>query len=212
MNVKVSISFVFAYSIIFFCTGLIVGMQMNEKNPQDVKQFDKVSLIQTPENVIIHDQTAEVSSVKAEVITADTKYIMYEKDLTTGKVSKTEKKIPAKYIGMSREQLIEHLSDYVTNPPLYELEKGFVNMEILSFSPNQVQIQSNYQYVSPTESFYIVAYNHKLMVTLDDKETIYLSTQIDLMDIPFELQKDVLMGLFIPNEEALYDFLETYTS
>ena len=107
---------------------------------------------------------------------------------------------------------MENLSDYEANPPLSELERGFVSAELLSFSTNQIEVQMNYQYIQPTGSFYIVAYDNMVVVMLEDKKTVFLDTVIKVTELPADIQQDVMQGLFIPNEESLYDFLENYTS
>ena len=120
--------------------------------------------------------------------------------------------IPEKYIGLNREQLLEQLNDYQANPPLSELENGFVSLELVSFSPLQLEVQMNYHYIEPVGIFYIMSYDNKVVVMLEDKKTVFLSTEISMKELPEEVQQDIMRGLFIPNEECLYDFLETYTS
>ncbi len=168
-------------------------------------------MIKTPENVIIHDEVYPVSA-NEDTITADTTYMILEKDINTGNISKNLSPIPEKYIGLTREQFLEHLEDLEANPPLTELERGFVSLELVAFSPIQVEIQMNYQEVKPTGIFYIMVYDHKLLVMLEDKKTVFLATEISVSELPAEVQQDVMRGLFIPNELALYDFLENYTS
>ena len=164
------------------------------------------------EPMVIRDEPVVEVAAGEEKIDADTVYIIAETDLDTGNVVETCTRIPQKYIGMNREQLLENLSDYEANPPLSELERGFVSAELLSFSTNQIEVQMNYQYVQPTGSFYIVAYDNRVVVMLEDKKTVFLDTVIQVTELPPDIQQDVMQGLFIPNEESLYDFLENYTS
>ena len=110
------------------------------------------------------------------------------------------------------EQLLEHFEDFEANPTLTELERGFISLELIAFSPIQVEIQMNYREVMPTGIFYIMVYDHKLIVMLEDKKTVFLATEIPISELPAEVQQDVMRGLFIPNELELYDFLENYTS
>ena len=132
--------------------------------------------------------------------------------MDTGNIRKNLTKIPEKYIGLTREQFLLHLDDFEANPPLTELERGFVSLELIAFSPIQVEIQMNYQEVKPSGIFYIMVYDHKLLVMLEDKKTVFLATEIPITELPAEVQQDVMRGLFIPNELELYDFLENYTS
>lgn len=213
MKRKISISLFFAGLTICLCIGIILGIQMQktEKTSEDKQELKDFSLIKGPENVIIQDEIYPVS-VNDDTITADTTYMILEKDMNTGNITKNLSQIPEKYIGLTREQLLEHLADLEANPPLTELERGFVSLDLVAFSPIQVEIQMNYQQVAPTGIFYIMVYDHKLLVMLEDKKTVFLATEIPVSELPAEVQQDVMRGLFIPNELELYDFLENYTS
>lgn len=213
MKRKISISLFFTGLTICLCIGIVLGSQMqtSEASSEDKGNKKEFSLIKKPENVIIHDEVYPVSA-KEDTITADTTYMILEKDMNSGNISKNLSQIPEKYIGLTREQLLEHLEDLEANPPLTELERGFVSLELIAFSPMQVEIQMNYQEVKTTGIFYIMAYDHKLLVMLEDKKTVFLATEIPISDLPGDVQQDVMRGLFIPNEVALYDFLENYTS
>lgn len=213
MKRKISISLFFTGLTICLCMGILLGSQLQSSEPskEDKAERKEFSLIQTPENVIIQDEVHPVSA-NDDMITADTTYMILEKNMNTGNISKNLYQIPDKYIGLTREQLLEQLEDLEANPPLTELERGFVSLELISFSPIQVEIQMNYQEMKSTGIFYIMVYDHKLLVMNEDKKTVFLATEIPVSALPAEVQQDVMRGLFIPNELELYDFLENYTS
>lgn len=213
MKKKISISLFFAGLTICLCMGILLGSQIQStKNSlEDKEETKEFHFIKAPENVIIDDIVYPVSS-NEDTITADTTYMILEKDMDTGNIRKNLTKIPEKYIGLTREQFLLHLDDFEANPPLTELERGFVSLELIAFSPIQVEIQMNYQEVKPSGIFYIMVYDHKLLVMLEDKKTVFLATEIPITELPAEVQQDVMRGLFIPNELELYDFLENYTS
>lgn len=50
------------------------------------------------------------------------------------------------------------------------------------------------------------------MVLCDDRETVYQYTEIEADRLPEELQRELIIGMYVENEEALYRFLETYSS
>ncbi len=197
--------------------GILVGIEIDKPtekaNITDISELiPDMDFIKVPENVVIYEESVLEVAAQRDTVNADTDYIILEKDMDSGKIVKNHTKIPEKYIGLTREQLIEQLKDYEANPPLTELERGFVGVELLTFSVDQVEVQMNYQYVKATGSFYIVVYDNMLVVMLEDKKTVFLGTQIAVNELPYAVQQDVMKGLFIPNEESLYDFLETYTS
>ncbi len=148
----------------------------------------------------------------SEKLNADTKYVLEETDMYNKSVVEIVTKVPPKYLGMNREQFVEAMGEYEAFPPLSELERGFVDLEVLSFSSEKVVIQMNYEYTQPSESFYLMVENNFIVVYLDDKETVYMYTDILLTELPDRIQQDVINVMFIPDEENLYDFLETYSS
>ena len=117
-----------------------------------------------------------------------------------------------KYIGMDRQGFLEAMEVYEAAPPLQELERGFVGLEVLSFSEEEVVVQMNYDYVEPSQSFYLMVRNNFIVVCLEDQKTIYMETGILLKDLPEQLQQDIIQIMLIPDEESLYDFLENYSS
>ena len=215
MKDKLSISLFFSCIIICFCIGIAIGLNVRQSLAEDMvddMESSKSSMTKVPENIVILEEAVVPVTNNEEKITADTSYVVLEKEMNSGKINKSQPKLPEKYIGLTREQLLEQLVVFEANPPLTELERGFVSLELISFSKEQIQVQMNYQYVEPTGSFYIVAYDHYVVVMLEDRETVFLSTTIRLSDLPSDIQQDIMRGLFIPNEESLYDFLETHTS
>lgn len=148
----------------------------------------------------------------AERITTDTEYVLEETDNRNQTVVETTWKIPAKYIGMNRGQFLEAMKEYEAFPPLSELERGFVSLEVLSFSKERVVVQMNYEYTQPSSSFYLMVRDNYVVVYLDDQETVYMYTDILLTELPDNVQQDIINILFVPDEESLYGFLETYSS
>ncbi len=148
----------------------------------------------------------------SETLNVETKYVLEERDLFRDSVVETTWRLPDKYVGMNREQFLEAMEEYAAFPPLTELQRGFVGLEVLSFSREKVVVQMNYRVVLPTESFYLAVYDNEVVVLLDDGETVYIETGIRLDELPEEQQEQIINKLRIENEAALYDFLEAHTS
>ncbi|MCD7835930.1 MAG: hypothetical protein LUG83_04670, partial [Lachnospiraceae bacterium] len=108
--------------------------------------------VSEPENNYLEDMpyVLEEESISAasvsELLTADTEYVLEETDVLKNIVVETVLSLPHKYIGMNREQFLEAIGDYGENPPLSELERGFIGLEVLSFSKDRVVVQMNYKY------------------------------------------------------------------
>ncbi len=157
------------------------------------------------------EQIIETSSVEIPVITADTTYLVEQINLSEGSVEEQEDTIPVKYIGLNREELVEELAAYDKNPPLTELEKGFETIELTAFSKDRVVICKYYKEAAP-KSFYLMVADHFVVVYEEDKKTLYLNTDILLDSLDDSLQAEIIQGKYVENEEALYNFLESYSS
>lgn len=147
-----------------------------------------------------------------ETLCADTEYVLEETDIIRETVVETSWRLPQKYVGMNREQFIQAMEIYESSPPLAELERGFVSLEVLTFSRERVTVQMNYQYVQPGNSFYLAVMDNEVVVYLEDMETIYINTGIKLETLPEKMQMEIIQMLWVEDEEKLYDFLETYSS
>ena len=147
-----------------------------------------------------------------ETLCVDTEYVLEETDVLNHTVVETTWRLPDKYVGMNREQFMQAMEVYEAFPPLSELERGFVGLEVLSFSRARVVVQMNYKYVQPSASFYLAVYDNKVIVYLEDMKTVYIETEIMLDSLPPQLQQSIIEMMWIENEEKLYDFLENYSS
>ncbi len=155
--------------------------------------------------------TLEVS-MSGETLCVETEYVLEERDVERESTVETTWRLPDKYVGMNREQFLDAMELYEAFPPLSEMERGFVSLEVLSFSRERVVVQMNYRYVQPSKSFYLAVYNNEVIVYLEDRKTVYIETDIMLEQLPTKLQEDIIDTLWLESEEELYNFLETYSS
>ncbi|MCM1192368.1 MAG: hypothetical protein NC123_13425 [Butyrivibrio sp.] len=148
----------------------------------------------------------------SETLNVETKYVLEERDIYRDTVVETTWRLPDKYVGMNREQFLEAMEEYEAFPPLSEMQRGFVSLDVLSFSRERVVVQMNYRVVLPTDSFYLAVYDNKVVVLLEDRETVYIETDIKLEKLPEEEQEQIINMMFIEDEAGLYDFLEAHSS
>ena len=151
-------------------------------------------------------------SSDSETLYVGTEYVLEETDILHHTVVETTWRLPDKYVGMNREQFLSAMETYKAAPPLTELERGFVGLEVLSFARERVVVRMDYRYVQPSSSFYLAAYDNKVLVYLEDRQTVYIETDIMLDALPLDLQQEIVRMMWIENEETLYNFLETYSS
>ena len=62
------------------------------------------------------------------------------------------------------------------------------------------------------EGYYICELHGYIVVYLNDQTTIYEVTSIPLSNLPEDVQEEVREGKLIETEQALYGFLENYSS
>lgn len=185
--------------------------------PNRYKVKEKTNYItqQATDSVGVEEQVIEAAVGNVPVVTADTKYLIEEVDLTDGTIHESEENVPVMYIGLDRERLINELESYDNNPPLSELERGFETIELTAFSKDRVVICKYYKPVKEKEEvpgYYLMVADHFIVVYRGDMETLYMNTDILLEDLDDSLQAEIIQGKYLTTEEEVYNFLESYSS
>lgn len=181
----------------------------NVSASRDGKRAEEPGLEQEEDG---EEQMSLEAAAVSETLCVETEYVLEERDVNGNTTVETTWRLPDQYVGMNREQFLKAMEIYETAPPLSELERGFVSLEVLSFSRERVVVQMNYRYVLPSSSFYLAVYDNEVVVYLEDRETVYIETDIRLDQLPEDLQQEIMRMLWVEDEEALYDFLEAYSS
>lgn len=220
-----SISLFFLYPMLMFVAGVFTGLLFYrffypgnngysdhpiQKNIMNTVDFEKESEI-TAESVASSPEYVETIQKEA-TLTKDTIYSLIEVDIISGASHEFIYTMPEKYIGMNRDLFLGAMDAYEASPPLKEIERGFTDLEVISFSPEKVVVQISYLFIQPSAAFYLCVEENKVVVYLDDKETLYMTTDILLEHLPEEIQGQIINYMFISGEEELYHFLETYSS
>lgn len=234
MRIVKRISLFFIYPMVMLGVGFYAGVQsthffypeQNYENRsltgpdggqgQDMTDFLEQELQDVPTDYGIagetEDEEAKEVLSNSETLCADTDYILKETNVLDHTELEIVKRLPEKYIGMNREQFLTVMDIYEAFPPLSEQQRGFVGLEVISFSRERVVVQMNYQYIQPSASFYLAAYDNKVWVYLEDKQTVYIETDIRVDLLPEELQQQIIQMMWVENQEELYNFLENYSS
>lgn len=133
MKLVKRISYFFVIPIFFLSLGIFIGVWgirffYPGSYPERYSEVpaDRADTSEVPENVAV--------TVSEETLCADTEYVLKETDILRNTSVETSWQIPHKYIGMTREMFLETMNLYAEHPPLSELERGFVGLEVLSFS------------------------------------------------------------------------------
>lgn len=163
------------------------------------------------EETSLEEQVIETAVAKSAVVNADTLYLVEQVDLGKGTVTEREEPVPVMYIGLNREELLEALSSYDSNPPLSELEQGFETIELTAFSKDRVVVCKYYK-EKEKKGFYLMVADHFIVVYEEDGQSLFMNTDILLERLPDSLQREIMAGKHVESEEELYQFLESYSS
>ncbi len=97
------------------------------------------------ENTSTKENTALEESIETarteEMITCDTVYMILQYDVSTGREDRLQELLPTSWIGMNRNQLIEWIEEYNLQVSLKDREQGFLSMELVSFSEEEVRVR-----------------------------------------------------------------------
>ena len=205
MKVLKSIGLYFVYPFLTFILGIFTHIAY-------LNYFYPNKYAMQENSYIIEDATSTVTSVAKTITTCDTKYIIVEYNVKDNSKNEIEDSLPEKYLGMTRKNLEDALEEYRHNPTLEDIEKGFSNIQLDSFSNEEVRITKTYHPLEKASGYYLMVLDGKIVVMEEDKETIYLTTDIYAEALSDSLKQELIVGKFIYDIEELYGFLESYTS
>ena len=205
MKILKSIGLYFVYPFLTFILGIFTHIAY-------LNYFYPNKYAMQENSYIIEDATSTVTSVAKTITTCDTKYIIVEYNVKDNSKNEIEDSLPEKYLGMTRKNLEDALEEYRHNPTLEDIEKGFSSIQLDSFSTEEVRITKTYHPLEKTSGYYLMVLDGKIVVMEEDKETIYLTTDIYAEALSDSLKQELIVGKFIYDIEELYGFLESYTS
>ena len=205
MKILKSIGLYFVYPFMMFLLGIYAHILYLE-----AFYPNKYSMIQ--EENILNSTTYPVTNISEMITNYETKYIVLEQDARTGEVSTLELSIPDQYLGINREMMENILQEYLKSPSLEDEEKGIIDIQLESFSTNEVRVRKLYESLQDDLGYYLMVQDGKIVVMEKDKETIYLTTDIYAEALSDSLKQELIQGKFINSIEELYGFLESYTS
>lgn len=81
-----------------------------------------------------------------------------------------------------------------------------------SLPPDQVQPEIPLGENGEVYKYYLIEEFGFINIYCDDLETVYEYTEIEMKDLPQELQDEISRGKGVLNEQELFDFLENYSS
>lgn len=153
-----------------------------------------------------------VDTIKEQVVTGKTECIM-ETYNDRGILLDTQTiAVPSEFIGCTREEAVEYVTEYMQDLPLEEYLDGLVSYEVVSFSKDQLCLRKTYDDDAVEFRYYIVAKNDEVVVYYSDKKTVYEYTGISVSNLTSEDQTELSYGILVTDDEELYGILENYSS
>ncbi|MCD8037497.1 MAG: hypothetical protein LUE96_00135 [Lachnospiraceae bacterium] len=181
-------------------SGDIGEEQISAKNPEAETGLEE------PDMQDVQAQSVDI------VTTCDTICIYENIDKKDGAVSTQQEKLPAKYIGLTREQLEEALLEDGRASTLEDKQTGFQSQHLELFSPEKIKILRIYDTSTEQTGFYIIEIDGEIGVYRQDRTTLYFRTGLDPDALPEDVLNDVRNGKFMETELQVYHFLESYSS
>lgn len=161
----------------------------------------------------IPQKTGQIEvAVREDTVKSTAKLIVETYNATDQSLTRKESAMPAMYLGLTRAGVLQKLSSYMDNLSISDLEDGLVSFDLMYFSPDCLMLRKTYEPSEDFHKYYIKLNKGCITVYYSDRKTVYEYTDIDFNTLPSDVAADVISGVEIRDEKALYDFLETYSS
>jgi len=200
LNHKIGLVFLCAIAVVSISVGSY-AVYMKLWGEKDIKKYEQEQ--KTAVAVDKKDQTA---------INQNTKLTIEKYNRKDNTIVESEETMPVEYIGLNRQELEQFLEKYESDPSIDDLEIGFENYQIMSFSNKKVVLRKTYLPPNISYKYYLTFKDGCVIVYYIDKKTVYEYTSICVEALPPEIQKQLYKGKYITDVDALYDFLENYSS
>lgn len=205
----------FASMIMFFSIFYLIGYEKSiEKFSEDgkIKPTPVVRQEQVKQEIEESEETVETAGDKNKIIAGEAVLILqsYNKKNTTTVEETLD--IPAQFIGMSREQVVAYLDDYMENLSLEEYLEGLCAYEMISFSSEKLVLKKTFDTDAVEFRYYVKSENNEVVVYYSDKKTVYQYTGISVDSLYVEEQNQLKYGILIKDEKELFGLLENFSS
>ncbi len=183
--------------------------ELTERNPPPPPEDDKPADAQKE---LLQPREVEVSVSDEPVVTANTRYVLQQYDVLNDVSEEAEEVMPDKFIGLTRQKLVDEIDEYNLNPSLADQEQGFTYMELVSFSSGRVVVRKSYERAQEGAGFFLLNENHFVAVYDHTLSHVYMETDILVEGLPESLQQEILNMKYVEDEKELYQFLESWSS
>jgi hypothetical protein len=177
------------------------------ENGGDTDNEDINSTLESTDNLSV-----PVDTITEDTILPTTQYKLEIYDLVTGNMTEEILQIPSYLVGLTREQVIEYLHNYLEDLPWSEFEKGLYAYDLLAFSKDNIVLRKVYNSELVEYKYYLKSQNGYIVVYYGDQKTVYEYTEVSVENLTQFEQIQLEEGLFIKDLDELYSALENYSS
>lgn len=190
-----------AFTLIYYA-----GYQFTKINLQSETNNIETTTASPPTNLVLADRVEEA------IITRKTSYILETYMLNDNTMKEETLQMPIKFLGYKRKDLISYLNEYMESLSEDEKEEGLVSFELVSFSNDVIVLRKTFHMKEPEYLFYLEVERGNITVYQISDNQVYAYTDIKMVDLPEDIQLEIIDGKYIENIGELYEFLETYSS
>ncbi len=204
---------------------------LNQFNQKAIERKDQLFALTRADNLLaqedsqlaqVENPTPGVTAEDNEAVAANeqqeatvlptTKYILEVYDMKTDVTDSQELNPPAYLVGLTRDQVEEYLTTYMSDLPLSEYNKGLISYELVRFSGTEVVIKKTYNEDFVPFRFYIIVKDGYVVVYNSDLKSVYNYTHILAATLPEKDRIALSQGIYVNSLEELYSLLESFTS
>ena len=219
-NMGLICGYVISLVVMFSCCYYLSYQHaLHQFNESAVERNDE--LISYLQNITNKDLTAKASSdgdslavgaAQEDTVVPDTTFKLESYDIKTNTQTQEVMRAPSKYIGLTREQLIDAISEEMLDVPLEEHQKGLVSYVLVSFSSKEIVLRKSYNLDLVQYQYYLALQDGKIVVYYSDKKTVYEYTGIEASKLSEKAKAELSMGKYVKDDTQLYSLLEGYSS
>lgn len=187
---------------------LVIGYQMSwiysinkyYKEQEDLPEIQDGDVRQADADL---NQNVVLQNTEVVIESYDENGSLMSRDVTTPN---------AEIVGLTRLELMVYANEYRTQASQEEINQGLERMVVQSFSPNSITLVKYYGEPVEEPGYWIAVKDNVVIVYTEDKSQVFEFTNIELWQLPQDVQYDLVDGIYVENERELFDFLQTYSS
>jgi hypothetical protein len=189
---------------------------LNNFNQKAIEQKDQLLTLtkkEEPTPAVTENVDNSVSVIQTEdTVLPNTKYTLEIYDMKSNTTEIQELNPPAALVGLTREEIMQYITEYMSDMPLSEYNKGLISYELVSFSTDEIKMKKSYNEDFVPFRFYVVVKDGYVVIYNSDLKSVYSYTHILAKDLPEEDRLALSQGIYVNSLDELYALLESYSS